>query len=380
MRARYQPDWVPSWTTLKGPRRDTTYYEDGVSVMRHNIIDAVRATDNRPVVLKMIEEEQDASELHAAYFSGPHCRDDPRNHCCPLLETLRLDGIYPGRVILVLPRFLPWNLWPFDQIGEALEFFDQIFEGMAFMHDQNFAHLDVGVNNIMMDGLHLLKEANHPIKPHRALHSPRDVRHFARHQSKAPIKYWFIDFDGSVRFESYAARHPVLRTRRADKTVPEESSPDHGPCDPFALDIYCLGNLIREHCLEAYKNIEFMRPLVEEMVQVDPALRPTAADVAARFAAIRATFTARQYSRFIRPNREYFTQSKLFKRALAEMRQQEKLAARERKLAARAARPPRLGLVDLIMEPFRGRPRVAQEARAAGPPELPESAVSRTPE
>lgn len=338
-------------------------------------MDAVRMTDDRPVMLKMIEDGQDASEQHARYFAEPHCRDDPRNHCCPLLEILHLDDVYPGHAILVMPRFLPWNIWPFDQIEEAIEFFQQIFEGLAFMHDHHFAHLDVGVNNVMMDGLHLFKEAYHPAEPTRALHSPRKARHLERHQSKQPVKYYFIDFDSSVRFESEAARHAVVRTRRADKTVPEESSPSHGPSDPFAMDIYCLGNLVREHCLAAYKSIEFMRPLIEDMVQVDPALRPTAAEVVTRFAEIRAAIPARQYSRYIRRHREYFSNNALFRRTLAELRKQEKLAARERKLAERAARPPRRGLIDILLESFRGRRPGTQGTHDAGRSDLPGNAT-----
>ena len=100
-----------------------------------------------------------------------------------------------------------------------------------------------------MDGLHLYKEPCHPAKPVRVLNGCRKARHIERFESSIPIKYYFIDFEGSVRFDSNEARRPIVRTRCADKSVPEEQADPDKPLDAFALDIYCPGNLLRRHWL-----------------------------------------------------------------------------------------------------------------------------------
>ncbi|EJD47838.1 hypothetical protein AURDEDRAFT_163298 [Auricularia subglabra TFB-10046 SS5] len=262
-RPRYQPAWTPSW--MNNPKTSRLLCEDGFWPIKYNILDATRIKDGAQVVMKLLNTDKDQFSVpQMQYFSTDSRRTDPRNHCVPLLELLSLDDD-PSSVILVQPRLVPWDIWPFKRVDEVVEFLSQIFEGIAYLHEHHMVHLDASWGNIMMDGLHLFLEPNHPSSPETKASGRGDARHIARHQSKQPVKYYFIAFDQSVRFPDPATSYPVRRTRGQDTTLPEDWLPD--PYDPFKADIYCLGNFILVHLLNAYTNVEFIRPLSEWMMR-----------------------------------------------------------------------------------------------------------------
>ncbi|EJD47830.1 hypothetical protein AURDEDRAFT_163289 [Auricularia subglabra TFB-10046 SS5] len=280
LRARYEPDWIPSWTGLAHIDKSGVFfpedYEDGLTYHNWNIMDATRE-DGLPVILKLVYLTDMNSVPFATYFSEDTRRSDPRNHCVPLLDVLWFHEL-PHYHILVHPRYLDWNIWPFLRVGEIVDFLSQVFEGLSFMHEHLAAHLDASFKNIMMDGLHLLKEPCHPVKPLLKACAHGDAEHWERFESPEPIKYYFIDFDQSVLFQNRDAVQLVERNAGQDNTAPELHSP---PYDAFRLDVYCVGRMIF-----AYENVEFVRPLVVEMMNLDPAKRPTAQEVSARFEAI----------------------------------------------------------------------------------------------
>lgn len=289
-RARYQPDWTPSW--LNNPDVLEFMCEDGIWPVKYNVLDATRIQDGAQVVLKWLHTDEDQFSVpQMQYFSADDCRADPRNHCVPLLEVLHPDGD-PSSAIIVQPRLVPWDIWPFKRVDEVVEFLAQIFEGIAFMHDHHTAHLDASWGNVMMDGLDLFLEPNHPGAPAKKACGNGRARHIARHEARQPVKYYFIDFDQAVHFPDFSARCPVRRTRGQDKTLPEDRLPD--PYDPFKADIYCLGNFILMHLLNAYTNVEFIRPLSEWMTRENPTDRPTAGQVVDAFAAVRHSLSQRQ--------------------------------------------------------------------------------------
>ncbi|KZW01205.1 hypothetical protein EXIGLDRAFT_718960 [Exidia glandulosa HHB12029] len=290
LRARYQPGWIPSWSGLQNFYLFSDF-EDGLMNKRFNIIDATKASDRAQVMLKAVLKLSDPSQGIGSYFAQEPQRSDPRNHCAPLLDVLHPPSV-PDREILVYRRYLPWDIWPFQQVSEIVDLWTQAFEGLAFMHEHNTAHLDLSFSNIVMDGLHLLKEPNHPANPgYTYAPKKRAVRHIERFESERPVKYIFIDFDQSVRFGPDNPNHLWRRKKGQDNTAPELRSPE--PYDAFALDVYCLGHMILTHWLNAYKNLEFVRPLVQDMMYQDPARRPTARDVEARFRVIVAQLSAK---------------------------------------------------------------------------------------
>ncbi|KAG5731671.1 hypothetical protein E4T56_gene843, partial [Termitomyces sp. T112] len=207
-----------------------------------------------------------------------------------------LDVIPPKEgsnyTIIVMPLLYPVNTAPFETIGEVMEFFRQIFEGLQFMHNHNVTHGDCKWDNIMAD---LGPLYDHP---------PHPMNHFMRRDFRGPIstpisrtirpvKYYFIDFNLSKIYGSQDAR---LRTPPwgGDRTVPEHLLADANPCDPFPVDVYCVGNLVRQQFLDGYERsglqygepiqgIEFMTELVLDMVNDNPKQRPTMDEVVARF-------------------------------------------------------------------------------------------------
>ncbi|EJD47832.1 hypothetical protein AURDEDRAFT_86706 [Auricularia subglabra TFB-10046 SS5] len=290
-RSRYQPGWIGSWVDNPDSKK-SFMCEDGIWPIKENILDAIRVKDGAPVMMKMIELDKDPSAVdQMLYFSDESRRQDLRNHVVQLLDLLRLEDD-PNRVILVQPRLLPWHIWPFKRVSEVVDFLGQIFEGLAFMHSHNTAHLDASYGNIMMDGHHLLLEPNHPSRPDCTVSGLDKVKHIDRHEAQRPVKYYFIDFDQSVRFLDTAMDHLVRRPYGQDDTVPEEQFP--GVCDAFKIDVYCLGNLILIHLLNGYKNVEFIRPLSELMTRENPAERPTAQEVVDTFAVIRESLSPKQ--------------------------------------------------------------------------------------
>ncbi|KAJ7162129.1 hypothetical protein C8R46DRAFT_1000083 [Mycena filopes] len=301
LRPRYQPDWVPSWR--KDPSELAIVSEDGISLQSNRIMDAVRVEDGALVALKLISKSAHPDEAKIFdYFSSPELASETRNHCLPLLAQLSPPDD-DDAVIFVMKLMRRYDRPRFDTIGEVVEFFRQIFEGLQFMHHHRVAHRDCNSLNIMMDGQHLFPDGFHPQNPSYPL-GPRTFRK-ARHYSRTqrPVKYFFIDFGISTKFEPGEDTwvHPI---GGGDDTVPEfparaalrvEATTSFEKLDAFPTDIYYLGNLIRLEFLEgapklnftAKLGFDFMRPLVSDMVQTDPAKRPTIDEVVARFDEIR---------------------------------------------------------------------------------------------
>ena len=167
--------------------------------------------------------------------------------------------------------------------------------------------------NIMMDASPLYPKPYHPVEPLR-LWDFSDTGWFAgqpKHYTRThrPVKYYFTDFGISRRYnpdDGPPLEDPILG---GDKTVPEfQVSLD--PCNPFPTDVYYLGSMIRKtflvvcHCLRqilvlrltcskgtsyhtAKRGLEFIEPLVADMVQDDPSKRPNSDEIVAAFEVIR---------------------------------------------------------------------------------------------
>ncbi|KAF7357872.1 Protein kinase domain-containing protein [Mycena venus] len=291
LRPRFRPGWEPSWKA--DPRKTSFTSEDAWRLTNGAVIDAVRVSDNTNVVLKRINKDQDhhPHEVEIGNFLtalGP----TSANHCVPTLDTLHPPDD-ENISIIVMPLLRKYDSPRFDTVGEAVEFFRQIFEGLQFMHHHHVAHRDCNSNNIMMDGQHLYPQGFHPERWHQDLkpNAKSNAPYYTR--TRFPVKYYFIDFGLSRRYDP--ARGPPSEDiiLGGDKSPPEHA-PGNLVCDPFPTDIYFLGNLIRRDFLDGYPEIfrygnlgfEFMRPLVDDMVQADPTKRPTIDQVVARFAEI----------------------------------------------------------------------------------------------
>ncbi|KAJ6559507.1 kinase-like domain-containing protein [Mycena sp. CBHHK59/15] len=291
LRPRYMPEWVPSW--LGNPSLSAYMCEDGQMKIFGQVMDATRTSDGKLVALKRVDAKIHPFEAEIQLFlcSEPLAKD-PRNHCSPIYEVLRTPDD-PDVIILVMPFLRPFDDPNFDTFGEAVDFFQQIFEGLDFMHEHGVAHRDCGTLNVMIDASGMYPEPFHPIRLYESLDLSHLVKGFTRTQH--PPKYYLIDFGISRRYKP--EQLPILEDiiLGGDKSPPEFQN-SYTPCDPFPTDIYYIGNLIRENFIDGSDDLSvrkklgfgFMKKLVDDMIQEDPTKRPTSSEVLSRFKEIKA--------------------------------------------------------------------------------------------
>jgi len=279
LRSRYDPDWQPSWRALG---KDFFMTEDGQPTLLRAGMDATRISDSQQVMLKKVLPEDGPHELSIArYFSSPELRDDPRNHCVPLLEVIDTTDVKLDKRLMVMPFLRPFDRPRFQTFGEFVAFFTQICEGLQFMHQRNVAHRDCTVNNIMFDPSRMYPKGYHPSQINRN----RDFKGRAKRYTRTdrPPRYYLIDFGLSRRYSSRNVVDDPLRG--GDRTAPEHRH--GGRCNPFRTDIYYIGNLVREQFLMKCNGFEFMQELVDAMTDGNPEKRPSIEDVVERFDHIR---------------------------------------------------------------------------------------------
>ncbi|KAL1713756.1 hypothetical protein EV715DRAFT_267062 [Schizophyllum commune] len=233
----------------------------------------------------------------------------------PMSYPFLMDATHPDDdkyQLMVLPLLRSYASPRFDTIGEAIECFRQIIQGLCFLHENRIAHRDIHRLNIMMDASPLYTIPYHPIEQTKR----RDVKGLAAAsytRTQRPVKYYIIDFGLSVRYDTLDPPPVEIPVLGGDKTVPEFKGDDPSKrygglsklYNPFPTDVYCLGNWIREDFLEGTRNersnevltskrlgFEFLRPLVESMTQADPSKRPTMDEVAERFESLAASLSS----------------------------------------------------------------------------------------
>jgi len=310
LRPRYTPNWKPSW---EGTKKNYLDCEDGSASDNPTLLDATRISDGKFVFLKIISKSVHPYEAEIGlFFSSEAMASDPRNHCVPFHEILQVpdDG---DKLILVMPLLREYYDPRFDTVGEVVDFFRQVFEGLQFMHQHHVAHRDCMHLNIMMDAGPLFPKPYHPTDNSRLRDFsdngwfPSGPKHYTRTQR--PVKYYLTDFGISRRYnpdDGPPLEDPILG---GDKTVPEfQASLD--ACNPFPTDVYYIGNMIRKTFLvgtpyfhTAKLGLEFIEPLIADMVQDDPTKRPNMDEVVAEFEVIRKGLsTSKLRSRLVERN------------------------------------------------------------------------------
>ncbi|KAJ6629433.1 hypothetical protein B0H10DRAFT_1776609 [Mycena sp. CBHHK59/15] len=288
LRPRFRPGWVPSWKTSG---QLMVLCEDSYVPISFALMDAVRIADNALVMLKHVRSELSPYEADTwSYLSSEQLRADPKNHCIPLLDVLDPPGAKPGDKVLVM-KFMHNFVEPyFDTVGEGVDFFQQVFEGLKFMHDHLVAHRDISLLNIMADGQHMYPNGFNPRQPKRTPDLKEEAKHLTRTQ--APPKYYFIDFGFTTKFDETQPRL-AFPLRGGNHYVPEiVNNEGETLVDPFAVDIFCMGHIIQLAFLDVryvypgMVGFEFMRPLIRDMTLTDPQKRPKIDEVVSRFEAI----------------------------------------------------------------------------------------------
>ncbi|OCH90635.1 hypothetical protein OBBRIDRAFT_819196 [Obba rivulosa] len=280
LRTRLRPGWIPSWR-LSG--EDPDRCEDGVvSPGRKHLIDARRVSDESLVYIKRVKTGDLESKI-ATYLSSEGLSGDPRNHCVPILEMFE-DPDDPAISYMVMPFLRPIDEPQFELISEVLDFVDQIIEGLVFLHDHGVAHRDCAPKNLMMAADAMYPLGFHPIM-YRCLPDGESVAPYLP-RYKVGVKYYYIDFGISVYIPP--DKHPKLVTGflGRDREVPELSATV--PYDPFKVDVFIIGNVLRKQFYEIFSNLSFFQPLIQHMTQADPTNRPTAKDASKEWENIRS--------------------------------------------------------------------------------------------
>jgi hypothetical protein len=99
----------------------------------------------------------------------------------------------------------------------------------------------------MYDPSELFPEPYHPVK----INLSRDFTHRVtpHNRYKYPPTYYLIDFGISRHYPNRSGPVTEQIICGLDKTVPEHEDPLK-PCDPFATDVYLIGNLVRQNFIE----------------------------------------------------------------------------------------------------------------------------------
>ncbi|KAG6808043.1 hypothetical protein H0H92_005597 [Tricholoma furcatifolium] len=268
VRPRYRTDWIPSWWNTSKDCKDC---EDAIpNFAKH--LDAI-GPDGSIVMIKWIEALDFPTEIPIGKLLSSERLASQRNRCMHYLDVIEPPES-PDVAFIVMPYLLRTERVLFETIGEVVEFFRQIFE----------VDSDCKYDNIMADAVHLFKSPPHPFTLRQTLDfSGLPSRMFSR--TEKPVKYYLIDFDLAKEYPPGTPRLERVPWG-GDRPVPEHKL--GVPCDPFPVDVYCLGNCIRENFVEGKnfispkRGFEFMRELVDDMTNSDPSKRPTMREASSR--------------------------------------------------------------------------------------------------
>ncbi|KAI0036413.1 hypothetical protein K488DRAFT_41089 [Vararia minispora EC-137] len=265
LRPRLRPGWTPSWlTTGKHPLRS----EDGIFLpVRPHLVDATRTSDGKLVYIKRVETGDTESSL-AIMLSSLSTRFDSRNHSVPVLDSF-IDNEDPSISYIVMPFLMEPNFPDFETVGEIVDFVDQVLEV------RHFCPLDCSFDNIMMDCTAMYPRGLHPINTHSLPDGFTPVLQLPRRQ--VGVTYYFIDYGISSYYPPGTSRGMVIGRDGRDQDVPELS--DTKSYDPFAVDIFIIGNMLRLRFREEYSNVEFLAPIIAHATARDPAQRPSAQEL-----------------------------------------------------------------------------------------------------
>ncbi|CAE6485225.1 unnamed protein product [Rhizoctonia solani] len=275
LRARYQPNWTPSWLNTG---LNPLHCEDSVDSIPIRVLDAIRIRDEQQVMIKIVipTGKGEGTDEYAAlqHFSTPALRDDPSNHVVPLVDSFPIPGV-PSGIFIVTPLLGAYDRPLFHNLAEVHDFLKQLFDGVCFMHTNNVAHCDIASANVLMDSRPLYNEPFHPFHQNQSIDVQRLIYPKYKRSQKG-TRYYFIDL-GYAKFFRDSSSPRVATGTTAREIAPEQST--YRLYDPFAVDVYQLGVMIRKDLIDNFDQLEFLLPLVDTMAQEDPNKRPKMSSV-----------------------------------------------------------------------------------------------------
>ncbi len=94
----------------------------------YGVIDATRISDGMLVCLKKARIAEDSKEIEIGrFFASEVLAKDARNHCVPIYSALQVPHD-AGITIIVMSFLRSYDEQSLQTIGEAVDFFDQLFE------------------------------------------------------------------------------------------------------------------------------------------------------------------------------------------------------------------------------------------------------------
>ncbi|KAF9073656.1 hypothetical protein BDP27DRAFT_288585 [Rhodocollybia butyracea] len=293
LRPRYRPGWKPSWRTGKDSYWN---YEDGREPDDNtpHSMEAIRMSDSLVVGLKRrsscgfrqsSDEESVATKERVAPLVSDYA--NPLSYCFYLLDVLQVPDDEDEQV-LVLVSVREVMDPSFRTIGEVLEFLKEMIQVIQNMHRNNTAHRDCSMNNMAMNSISMYTRQWYPnILKKRYNWSGRAPYHS---RTRRPPTYLLFSFGSSRQYDPSQPRPAEFAIRSGKSFSPEAQK--NMPCDPFATDIFLLGNMMCTSFLKGddefagIRGLEFLGPLIESMMADDPTKRPTMDEVASQFTAI----------------------------------------------------------------------------------------------
>ena len=73
-----------------------------------------------------------------------------------------------------------------------------------------------------------------------------------------PVNYYIIDFEFSRKYNPEDGPPRETEYINGDKTIPEFNIEERGPYDPFPVDVYCAGNIVRKDFLQVCRHPIFV--------------------------------------------------------------------------------------------------------------------------
>ncbi|TEB29032.1 hypothetical protein FA13DRAFT_1775668 [Coprinellus micaceus] len=222
---------------------------------------ALELKTGRYVALKLYDADNQRDQLETIKELSHHSNaENPMNHTVRCERILELPG-QSEVLIMVMPLLKSLGNAPFATIEEAIDCLRQVFEGLEFLHGKRIAHLDISLDKIM----------------------------FADGSKEGSRTYFLTGFGSSRNYgeNNFDDAPPgVWDINSSDNTVPEFrpgfSAFYSGPFNPFLVDVYLLGNMIKRDLIEGnpdtkrhgYPELDFLAPLAQWMTDRQPSCRP----------------------------------------------------------------------------------------------------------
>ncbi|KIJ52609.1 hypothetical protein M422DRAFT_156137 [Sphaerobolus stellatus SS14] len=307
LRPRFHPGWVPSW---EGTNHDPTSCEDGVVTEMYRtyfMMDAKRIADGKLVMLKKVmlsERDEGTDEVELLdWLSEPELRSQEKNRCVPLLDVLEVPD--SDMVIMVMPFLRPFDSPSFNTVGEALHFIQQALEAVHFLHSHFVTHRDCTGINFMMDAEAMYPKGFHPILQDLKPNIKGKAKHYSRTEVNLKPKYYLTNFRLAQRMNPSTTKHLIEPAFGTDRSPPEfQGQRAHQLHDPFATDIYYLGNMINNEFVISKKGCEDFLGFAKSMMDPNPARRPLIQDAIKEFTRISNKLPFSKLKQRLVPRRE----------------------------------------------------------------------------